>query len=52
MYLDIQSKGKFGKCYGVDDFGGSAKPSELYARFNLTSDYIAKDIAKVIRSNS
>lgn len=44
--------GKFGKCYGVDDFGGSAKPSELYARFNLTSDYISKDIAKIIRSNS
>ena len=40
---------KKGKCYGVDDFGGSATPDELFQKFNLTSDYIAKDILKTLR---
>lgn len=43
--------GKFGKCYGVDDYGDSAKPDELYSKFNLTTDYIANDILKIIRKN-
>jgi len=43
--------GKYGKCYGVDDFGGSATPDELFEKFNLTVDYIAKDITKIIKKN-
>ena len=43
--------GKKGKWYGVDEFGGSATPDELFKKFNLTSDYITKDIIKVIKSN-
>jgi len=41
--------GKCGKCYGVDDFGGSATPIDLFERFNLTADYITKDIIKTIK---
>ena len=41
--------GKSGKCYGVDDFGGSATPNELFEKFNLTSSYITKDILKTIK---
>ncbi len=43
--------GKYGKCYGVDDFGGSAKPAELYAKFGLTAECICKDIISVIKKN-
>ena len=43
--------GKYGKCYGVDDFGGSATPDDLFKKFNLTVDYIAKDIIKTIKNN-
>lgn len=44
--------GKFGKCYGVDDFGGSATPNDLFAKFNMTEEYIAKDIIKIIKQNN
>ncbi len=44
--------GKFGKCYGVDDFGISASSQELYNKFNLTKEFISKDIIKVIKKNS
>lgn len=43
--------GKYGKCFGVDDFGASAKPNELYSKFGLTSDSIAKEISAIIRKN-
>lgn len=43
--------GKFGKCYGVDDYGDSAKPDELYKKFNLTTEYISNDILKTIKKN-
>ena len=43
--------GKYGKCFGVDDFGMSAKPEDIYARFGLTSDNISKDIIKIIKRN-
>ena len=43
--------GKFGKCFGVDDFGGSAKPSELYERFGLTADEMTKEMIAVIKKN-
>jgi transketolase len=42
--------GKYGKCYGVDDFGESAKPVELFEKFSLTKEYISKDISKIIKS--
>lgn len=43
--------GKYGKCFGVDNFGGSAKPDELYKKFGLTSDNIAKEISSIIKKN-
>ena len=43
--------GKFGKCYGVDDFGMSAKPQDIYNYFNLKADFISKDIIKTIKTN-
>jgi len=43
--------GKFGKCFGVDDFGMSAKPEDIYNRFGLFSDNISKEIMKVIKRN-
>ena len=44
--------GKYGRCYGVDDFGGSATPDDLFEKFNLTSEYITKDIIKTIKKNA
>jgi len=43
--------GKSGKTFGVDDFGGSAKPSELFAKFNLTKEDISKEIISIIKKN-
>lgn len=43
--------GKFGKFYGVEDFGASGKPEDLFNKFNLTKKYISKDIIKTIKSN-
>ncbi len=43
--------GKYGKCFGVDDFGASAKPNELYGKFGLTSENIAKEIISIIKKN-
>ena len=43
--------GKYGKCFGVDDFGASAKPEELYARFKLTAEDISKEIMTIIKKN-
>lgn len=43
--------GKFGKCFGVDTFGLSGNEIDLYKKFNLNSDLIANDIAKIIKVN-
>lgn len=43
--------GKYGKCFGVDDFGCSAKPNELYSKFGLSTENIAKEIATIIKKN-
>ena len=43
--------GKFGKCFGVDDFGYSGKPEDIYRKFGLTIENISKEIIKVIRNN-
>jgi len=43
--------GKYGKCFGVDDFGASAKPADLYFKFGLTSDNITNEIIKIIKKN-
>lgn len=44
--------GKFGKCFGVDDFGASAKAEDVYSRFGLTAEKIAKEIELITRKNS
>jgi len=44
--------GKYGKVYGVDKFGMSAAPQEIYNFMKLTSDDISKDIIKVIKQNN
>lgn len=43
--------GKFGKCFGVDDFGKSANPNELYKKFGLTKENISKEMISIIRHN-
>lgn len=43
--------GKYGKCFGVDQFGASASPVDLYNKFGLTADNISKEIASIIRRN-
>ncbi len=43
--------GKYGKCFGVDDFGASAKPDELYRKFGLNDMAIAKEMASIIKRN-
>lgn len=43
--------GKFGKCFGVDNFGASAKPDELYSKFGLKDIAIAKEMASIIKRN-
>ena len=43
--------GRFGKCFGVDNFGDSGTPQDMYNKFNLNSDSIAKDIIKIIKEN-
>jgi transketolase len=43
--------GKSGKTFGVDGFGGSAKPSELYEKFKLTKEAISKEIVSIIKKN-
>lgn len=43
--------GKHGKCFGVDDFGASARPEELYKKFGLVSEDISKEIMKIIKHN-
>lgn len=43
--------GKCGKAFGVDEFGLSGNEIELYKKFNLNSDYIANEIAKIIKIN-
>lgn len=44
--------GKFGKCFGVDSFGASGKPDDVYKKFNLTCEDITKEIVKIIKVNS
>lgn len=44
--------GKFGKCYGVDEFGASANEKDMYAKCNLTPEYISNDISKIIKINN
>ena len=44
--------GRYGKCFGVDDFGASGKPEDVYKKFNLTCEDITKEIAKVIKVNN
>ena len=43
--------GKYGKCFGVDDFGDSGTPNDMFNKFGLTADNITKEIAKVIKAN-
>lgn len=43
--------GKFGKCFGIDDFGMSASPEYIYNHFSLTIDDISKEIMKSIKGN-
>jgi transketolase len=43
--------GKFGKCFGVDDFGMSASPKDIYNKFGLNAENISKNIIKVIKKN-
>lgn len=43
--------GKFGKCYGIDDFGISATPDMAYKKFGLTTSVISKDIMRIIKNN-
>ncbi|MBE5758247.1 MAG: transketolase [Clostridiales bacterium] len=43
--------GRYGKAFGVDDFGGSAKPTELFEKFNLTKEEITKSIISIIKRN-
>lgn len=43
--------GKFGKCFGVDEFGESAPYVEIYKKFGLTTDKISKEIMQVIKNN-
>ena len=43
--------GRFGKSYGVDEFGASASAEDMFKKFNLTKEYILKDIVKIIKSN-
>lgn len=43
--------GKYGKCFGVDEFGASASPDMLYKKFGLTPDEISKEISAIIRRN-
>lgn len=43
--------GKFGKCFGVDDFGASAPYTEIYEKFGLTEEKISKEIMQVIKNN-
>lgn len=43
--------GKNGKCFGVDGFGTSAKPNDIYSRFGLTAENIAREMMSVIKQN-
>ena len=43
--------GKYGKCFGVDTFGMSAPCDDIYKRMNLSSEYISKEIIKIIKNN-
>ena len=44
--------GKHGKCFGVDDFGMSANPQDVYNHFGLNCDNISKEIIRVIKKNN
>ncbi len=43
--------GKYGKCFGVDDFGYSGKSEDVYRKFGLTPENLAKEIVQTIRNN-
>lgn len=43
--------GKYGKCFGVDEFGKSAPYTEIYEKFGLTEEKISKEIMQVIKNN-
>lgn len=43
--------GKYGKCFGVDEFGKSASYTEIYEKFGLTEEKISKEIMQVIKNN-
>ena len=43
--------GRYGKCFGVDTFGDSGTPQDMYNKFGLTADNITKEIVKVIKEN-
>lgn len=43
--------GKYGKCFGVDAFGDSGTPNDMYNKFGLTAENITKEIVKVIKIN-
>lgn len=43
--------GRYGKCFGVDTFGDSGTPQDMYNKFGLTAENITKEIVKVIKEN-
>lgn len=43
--------GKYGKVFGVDAFGDSASPEDIYNKFGLTASNISKEILSIIKSN-
>ncbi len=43
--------GKYGKCFGVDDFGDSGTPNDMFKKFGLTAENLTKEIIKVIKNN-
>ena len=43
--------GKFGYVFGVDEFGASGKPEELFDKYGLNVVSITKKIIKKIKEN-
>lgn len=43
--------GKYGKCFGVDAFGDSGTPNDMFNKFGLNAENITKEIIKVIKAN-
>jgi transketolase len=43
--------GRYGKCFGVDDFGDSGTPQDMFNKFGLNAETITKEIVKGIKVN-